>query len=93
MQKPGESRFLGGWGTEVIKFALLGGILAVTLAPAAMAQENLAPGATAKIAEEGLRYRFPRSDQKIIHVVGLLLEEDRAEGLMMEERTKLRGEA
>ena len=54
---------------------------------------QIGAGATAKIAEEGLRYRFPRSDQKIIHVVGLLLEEDRAEGLMMEERTKLRGEA
>jgi hypothetical protein len=50
-----------------------------------MAQENLAPGATAKIAGEVFRNRFPHSDQKIIHAVGLLLEEDRAEGLMMEE--------
>jgi hypothetical protein len=43
----------------MIKIALLGGALTVALAPAAMAQEKLAPGETAKIAEEAIVYGLP----------------------------------
>jgi hypothetical protein len=49
LQKPGQSRFLGGLGVQMIKVALLGGALAVALAPAAVAQDYkmttpIAPG-------------------------------------------------
>jgi hypothetical protein len=43
----------------MIKIALVGGALAVALTPAAMAQEKLAPGETAKIAEEAIVYGLP----------------------------------
>jgi hypothetical protein len=61
LQKPGYSRFLGGLGTqEMRRIALLGGALAVALTPApSMAQEKLAPGETAEIAEEAIVYGLP----------------------------------
>ncbi len=43
----------------MMKIGLLGGALAVALAPAAMAQEKLAPGETAKIAEQAIVYGLP----------------------------------
>jgi hypothetical protein len=41
LQKPGLSRFLGGLSVQMTKIALLGGALAVALAPAAMAQNYM----------------------------------------------------